>query len=418
MNRGLNSINQTFTLRDPIDREAAHKKRGPPTPMPDDKVKDGWQGQDRDALVAKLDWYPDDVRYTPRAYLQPIPATYVRNREIKSASYLAFAARSTKRSHDSVSTDEPLSSTSNVLSMAQPASHSPPSMGGSAANTLSDSRTMPSTSQPAPQDPSPAGGSALFPHLVRLPEHDVMFGAPLSILFDFGQMKSFHKFEKANLDQEIPGTKQSASLTGSSALFPPLTHLPIHDSALGAPLSIWFDFSEMESTHTFELDILKKDIPGTRPSAGMTGDELLEVSKSVPSKHADTHNTPRNKRPRFEVTQSLATATPHDKRVTQAASATPRQNTDAMELDETLPPTHQGTTDQSMSGQETSVVSDTILETPTLETPTSTTLAVDTSTVGTPAETTSVSATGYMSMAQLKRVKPVVPDSDSDSDGE
>lgn len=69
-----------YNLAPPKDRLAPVRKRKPETsklpaeytnPLPDDKVKPGWQGKSKEELLVAADFLPVHVREYPRAYLVP-----------------------------------------------------------------------------------------------------------------------------------------------------------------------------------------------------------------------------------------------------------------------------------------------------------------------------------------------------------
>lgn len=88
---------QWYTLPVEKDRYEASKKGPEPAPMPDGKVKPGWKGETKEALLAKLDMLPSDVRNHPRAYLVPPRSSS----QAKKSQAFHAGASGVKRKRDS-----------------------------------------------------------------------------------------------------------------------------------------------------------------------------------------------------------------------------------------------------------------------------------------------------------------------------
>lgn len=312
--RGETSLDKGWTLRDPIDREKGNKKRpAPPGPMPDQKVKSGWQGEEKETLLAKGDWYPMDVRQTPRAYLTP-PAG-MRRKEIKSQTYMA--TQSAKRSHESMSKAPPtLSNPRNVTSAPVPNSHG-----------------SPSTSE-----------NVHLPDLTSLPADDPKFGKCIEIRHDLILMKTFYEYDS--------GAK-----------------------------------------------VTKTILPEVQRPGNATSNRL--PPKATSSKHADDRDVqPLAKRPRYGDTQA-------------PSAAKPQNASDSMELDPKPVLTSVSSADQSMTDQETHAEAAPIEATHEEATPKEAAATPSQAADALPAQRT----TGFMSMKEVKRVKPKLPsDSGSDND--
>ena len=59
-----------------------------PQPMPDDKVKSGWEGRSKDELLATPDMLPAGVRACPRAYVV-VPGAEAFNKDKRTAEWMA-----------------------------------------------------------------------------------------------------------------------------------------------------------------------------------------------------------------------------------------------------------------------------------------------------------------------------------------
>lgn len=103
--------NADYTLPPNRSREVGRIGKAPPAPMPDAKVKVGWEGATKDQLLAKADMLPRFVRDLPRAYLVPPRASA----KVKKSK--AFKANEDKRKRDT-NRDAPSSITSAASTVA------------------------------------------------------------------------------------------------------------------------------------------------------------------------------------------------------------------------------------------------------------------------------------------------------------
>lgn len=96
-------------LKTPKKGSTAPPEQKPlPTPMPDNMVKKGRQGETRAQLLAKPDWLPVDVRLHPRVYLDPPAPSNTQHRRdnfLTSENRNALPEPTKKRSHDTMSSD-------------------------------------------------------------------------------------------------------------------------------------------------------------------------------------------------------------------------------------------------------------------------------------------------------------------------
>ncbi|THY58722.1 hypothetical protein D6C97_04328 [Aureobasidium pullulans] len=75
-----------FDLAQPRDKQAAFSNGRVPAPMPDDRLKNNWQGASKDELLARKNMLPPEVRRHPRAYLVPPRES---NTKKKSTAFLS-----------------------------------------------------------------------------------------------------------------------------------------------------------------------------------------------------------------------------------------------------------------------------------------------------------------------------------------
>lgn len=98
----------------PFNSRAVGKSgKSPPVPIPDAKIKAGWQGETKDQLLAKGDMLPSYVRELPRAYLVP-PRT---SRKGKRGNVHKAVERKRKRDTSSNTTSPTASAASTEVSI-------------------------------------------------------------------------------------------------------------------------------------------------------------------------------------------------------------------------------------------------------------------------------------------------------------